>query len=298
MKKMEEVKTIYNIDELTLNFCCPNSLFNKLSTLLLDIQEPREGYQVTLLEKDHEYNPTVIYLHLTYDNNKTIGVIRCEKEKQKATFWVDNEIFYTPFASNVEGKISSICLIEPILSDLGFDISTFTIERMKICRDSQWEVLSEIDALSNNPDYKPVIANQENENCYLTDMYYFSSEGSNQCEAQKLRKKKACIISNLIGTLRLRVFCLTDLIRDLTHEDYINDFNGFPMDDKRKVYRTEITFNEGQFQRYLSCDCQVERYDLTLGDFFTQNKLKELYDYFIYDLLRFEEKNSTKFICI
>lgn len=294
---MEEEKTIYNIDELTLNLCCPISLFNKLSTLLTDIQDLREGYQVTLIEKDDENNPTVIYLHLTYDDNKTIGVIRCEKERQKATFWLDNEIFYTPFTCNAEGKVSSICLIEPILSDLGFDVSTYTIERMKICRDSQWDVLSEIETLSNNPDYKPVIANKETDNCNLTDMYYFS-EGSNQYDTQKLRKKKACIISNLIGTLRLRVFCLTDLISDLTHEDYIDNFNDFPKDDKRKVYRSEITFNEGQFQRYLTCDCEVDRNDLPLGDFFTQNKLKELYDYFIYDLLRFQKRDSTKFISI
>lgn len=296
---MEEEKTMYNIDELILNLCCPNSLFNRLSNLLTDIQDPREGYQVTLIEKDNEYNPSLIYLHLTYGDNKTIGVIKCERDKQKATFWIDNEIFYTSFsANNNEGKISSIGLIETVLSDLGFDLSTYTIERMKICKDSQWDVLAEIDTLSNNPNYNPVIDNQEKDNCYLTDMYYFSVEGSNQCEAQKLRKKKACIISNLIGTLRLRVFCLTDLIKDLTHEDYINEHNDFPMADKRKVYRTEITFNEGQFQRYLSCDCEVDRYEYSLCDYFSQNKLKDLYNYFIYDLLRFEEKNSTKFICI
>lgn len=295
---MEEDKIIYNIDELTLNLCCPYSLFNTFCDLPTGFQDIRDGYQLTIIEKDNEFNPNILYLHITYFDNKNIGVIKCEKFEQTATLWIDNEIFYTPFTSDAEGKISSIDIIEPMLFDLGFDLTTSTIGRIKICRDSQWNVLSEIETLSNNPNYKPVIANQVKDNCHLTDMYYFGLEGSNNCETQVLRRKKACVISNLIGSLRLRVFCLSDIIKDLTHEDFINEFNGFSKKDKRKVYRSEITFNDAQFQRYLSSNCQIYNDYFILSEYYNQSKLKELFDYFIYDLLRFQDKDSLKFISI
>ena len=290
---MSDSEYKYNIDSLTLKMCCPKLLFNQLSFLPSGLPLLRDGYNVSIIEKDTEYNPNIIYLQLAFEENKSIGVIQCKKNEQEALFYIDKEIFYSN-AVDVRDAV----FIEEIIKDLGFDPETVSVVNMTIVRDSLWDSISEIEKLTEQEGYYPVIYSKDSVNCYLTDYYYFGEPGMEDLNAKKLKKKKACILTNILGSLNMRVFCLSEVIKDLTHEDYINEYNGTSKGKSHPVYRTEISFNDYQLQQYfINKGVEYSGY-YPLCQFFNPEILKDLFDFLKFRILFFVDKEKNEIIQI
>lgn len=282
----------FNLDDLVLTLDS-TLVFDKYADIETNTKCYREGYYIQMLEKDDELTPNIYYLLIAFPQDSTpinIGVIKFAK-KEESIFYADNHIFYQPFSWCSKGKISLATTLEPILDDLGFELEKIKVSRMKIVRDSLRNVLADISIVNGNSNYALFINEEEvKDSLYIVDKFFISDD-SNTNDVKKMKKQKVCHVSNILGTVQMKAYCMSDKIRDISHEDYIKDYTGF---GSQKFYRTEITLNGNQLRRfYREIDIEDNGY-YTICRFIQPDCIKALFDYLSPKLLYYKNIKNEK----
>ena len=299
MQVKNENKEFFNIDELTLSMYCPSTLFEEFSQMASEmVYDNLDGYTITCIEKNDIENPTKIVIAVDFNPQLPFGIFMLDRGKERAYLSINKQICYETL--NVINGIKSNLLpcVEYIISNLGFDLDTVILEKMTLVRDSQFNIIKML-SLLNSTNKFDVILNEtkQKDPVYLIDKYFIKDTNTSYNKFSRMHKQNVFYSCNLIGTIEIACYEKSKEIHNVSHEYFI--FNYIEIPENEKFFRTEIILhNNFQLKKFYKEKGIEDHGFFTLNEYFTYDKIKELFDYLLPKLIRFENKETGEIINI
>lgn len=299
---MQKNKTIFNIDNLSLKLPYNNEFFDFYEPFPTYCVDYREGYDITVVDKDDGDHPSQLTLLATFDNGRPIGLFKLNRANKTCLFYADNQIFYEQLTGLKVGdgyvKVNMLGCLEFLFADLNIDAEKIKVDRLTIVRDCFNDfTLKIVKKYHENPDYETIINGKvEDKETVLIEKYDFSTMVCNTIpKVEKRTDIEALALSNINGSMSLLSYNKSKEINHVSHENYIHDFNEAP--EGKDLYRTQISLTGNYLDSYFEEKGIQNNGWYSFFDHYPA-KLEPLFNYFAHKIIHFRNINTGQIINI
>lgn len=293
--------TIYNIDSLSLNLPFNNQIFESYKVIPTDCIDYREGYEIAVIDKNDEEEPSILYLYASFDNGNPIGLFILDRNKESMRFYIHKKLFYEQLTGMKVGngyvKVNMLGCLDFMWQDLNIDAEKISVDKLTIVRDCYNDsVLKLVAKYHANSEYETIINGKvQDKETVLIEKYDFSSTVCNTFpKVNKHTDIEALALSNINGSLSLLAYNKSKEI-NVSHEHYIVDFDEVP--EGKQLYRTQISLTGNHLNRYFEENGIKNSGWFSFSDLYP-SKLEPLFNYLAHRMLHFRNINTRQIINI